>query len=376
MTGRERLIRTLLGQPVDRPAVNFYEVGGLKVDPNDPDPFNVYNDPSWQPLLQLAEEHTDLIRMRGPALIPRFTACYQEYFLEDNYENDLSYYYRTKIKIGGRELSSLSRRDKDIDTVWILQHIIKDLDDLKSYLDLPDEALLREPDLTELFAAEKEVGDKGIVMVDIADPLCLAASLFDMSDYTVIALTEQKLFHALLEKCARHIYPVVEKIAAEFPDHLWRICGAEYATEPYLPPRLFKDYVVRYTGPMIDIIKRYGGLVRIHCHGRMRNILRYIAEMGVDAIDPIEPTGQGDIELDEVRREYGRDLVLFGNLEITDIENMEPRAFETVVRRAIKQGTYGSGRGFVLMPSASPIGRKIRPRTLTNYETIVKSIVG
>ena len=56
---------TLRGEPVDRPAVNFYEIGGFDVDPSNPDEFNVYNDPSWRPLLELAEERTDLIRMRS-----------------------------------------------------------------------------------------------------------------------------------------------------------------------------------------------------------------------------------------------------------------------------------------------------------------------
>ena len=66
MTRRERLMATLRGEPVDRPAVNFYEIGGFRINPNDPDEFNVYNDPSWEPLLRLAEEQTDLIRMRNP----------------------------------------------------------------------------------------------------------------------------------------------------------------------------------------------------------------------------------------------------------------------------------------------------------------------
>ena len=32
----------------------------------------------------------------------------------------------------------------------------------------------------------------------------------------------------------------------------------------------------------------------------------------------------------------------------------------------------GSGRGFVLMPSASPYGRELSALTLKNYEMIVK----
>ncbi len=45
---------TLRGESVDRPAVSFYEIGGWKPDPDDADPYNVYNAPSWRPLLELA----------------------------------------------------------------------------------------------------------------------------------------------------------------------------------------------------------------------------------------------------------------------------------------------------------------------------------
>ena len=66
LSRRERLMATLRGEPVDRPAVNFYEVGGFKVDLDDPDPFNVYNAPDWRPLVELAEQHTDIIRLMSP----------------------------------------------------------------------------------------------------------------------------------------------------------------------------------------------------------------------------------------------------------------------------------------------------------------------
>ena len=32
---------TLRGEPVDRPAVSFYEIGGFQSDPADPDPYNI-----------------------------------------------------------------------------------------------------------------------------------------------------------------------------------------------------------------------------------------------------------------------------------------------------------------------------------------------
>ena len=69
MTGKERLTAVLKGEAVDRPALNFYEIGGFKVDPESRDPFNIYNSPSWRELLALAEAHTDVIPMRAPEKI-------------------------------------------------------------------------------------------------------------------------------------------------------------------------------------------------------------------------------------------------------------------------------------------------------------------
>lgn len=211
-------------------------------------------------------------------------------------------------------------------------------------------------------------------MVDTEDPLCAAATLFSMQEFTVFAMTEKQLCHRLLAKCARYIQQRTEEVARQLPGRLWRIYGAEFATEPYLPPGLFEEYVVRYTGPMVRAIKDSGGFARVHVHGRIRNILDHVVRMGADAIDPIEPPPQGDVELDFVRREYGDRLMLFGNLEIADIENMEPKAFASVVRKTIADGTHGDGRGFVLMPSSAPYGRTISARTMKNYETIVRVI--
>jgi len=367
---------TLRGEPVDRPAVNFYEIGGFQVDPSDPDEFNVYNDPSWQPLLELAEEQTDLIRLCS-AVRPRSHEVAvdnyrDEFFRKEKYVDGGCRFNRLTLKVGSRTMTSLTRRDPEIDTIWMLEHLLKNAEDLKAYLELPDEVFAEEVNVAGLLEEEKKLGDRGIVMVDTEDPICAAAYLFSMADFTVIALTEQKLFHRLLEKLSRHIYARTEKVAKGFAGHLWRIFGPEFAGEPYLPPHLFKEYVVRYTGPMVEAIQKHNGFARIHCHGRIRAVLDYIVEMGAAAIDPIEPSPQGDVELAYVRGKYGREFVLFGNLEAADIVNMEPAEFEKVVEKSLKDGTSGEGRGFVLMPSSSPCGRKITARTMANYETMVR----
>ena len=383
MNSRERLMATLRGELVDRPAVSFYEIGGFRIDPSDPDKFNVYNDPSWQPLLQLGEEQTDLIRMRSPIrprshevdIVPYASGAEKlrnDFFCVHEYVEQDCHFKRATLRIAGRTLMSLTRQSPDVDTIWTVEHLLKDTDDLKAYLQLPDEIFAEDVNVAGLVDEDNALGDRGIIMVDTEDPVCAAASLFSMENFTIIALTEQKLFHRLLEKLSRHIYSRTEKTARAFPGHLWRIYGPEYVTKPYLPPHLFKEYVVRYTGPMVQTIQKSGGFARIHCHGRIRAILDYIIEMGATAIDPIEPPPFGDAELAYVRQKYGRELTLFGNLELTDIENTEPSEFEKLVEKTLVDGTSGRGRGFVLMPSAAPNGRKITPTITANYQTMVR----
>lgn len=376
MTRRERLMATLRGEPVDRPAVSFYEVGGFLVDPDDPDPFNVYNAPSWRPLLRLAEEQTDLIRMVPPARTPAAHNPVAEFVhVEETVETiggELCRLCRTTVKAPERTLTSVTRRDAGLDTVWELEHLLKGEEDVRAWLELPESIHDDDVSVENLERAERAVGDAGIVMVDIGTPLASAAGLFSMEDYTILAFTEPELFHRILDRLARAALERVEEVSRRFPGRLWRLYGPEYASEPYLPPRLFKEYAARYDEPLVRAIQKHGGYARIHSHGRLRNILPHIAELRADGLDPIEPHPQGDVTLAEVRAAVGREMVLFGNLEARDIENLEPPEFELKVARALGEGTAGEGRGFVLMPSASPYGRAISQRAMANYETMVR----
>ena len=163
-------------------------------------------------------------------------------------------------------------------------------------------------------------------------------------------------------------------MAKILPGRLWRIVGPEYASPPYLPPHLFREYVTEYDRPIVEIIHKYGGFARIHSHGRLKQILDDICATGCMGLDPVEPPPQGDVELSYVRSRYGKQLVLFGNLEISDIETLPPEKFAVKVVEALKQGTAGEGRGFVLMPTAYPCGRVLPQQTLRNYEKIIEVV--
>lgn len=365
---------TIKGEPVDRPPVCFYELNGLDEKPGDPDLFNIYSHPSWKPLIKLTQDRSDRIVMRGAAFKGVLPDPAENLATVETFIRDGSLFTVKTIKIGGRELRSRTRRDKDVNTVWTEEHLLKDVDDLKLFLEIPQAGFAPSPDTEGVLAAERELGDTGIVMIDIPDALCLAASLFDMATYTIIAMTELDLFHRLLERYAEMLLNAAAPVAEQLPGRLWRIYGPEYATPPYLPPSLFREYVVRYDSPMIDIIRRHCGFARIHSHGRVRDVLDDIVATGAVALDPVEPPPQGDVELKYVREKYGEQLVLFGNIEVSDIETLPVKVFAEKVWKSLDEGRSGKGRGFVLMPSASPYGRILSETALRNYEKMIEIV--
>ena len=362
---------TLAGRPVDRPAVSFYELNALDQDPSDPDPYNVYSHPSWKPLLDLTREKTDRIVMRK---LPLKDPLPGEITNSEYVDKNGSRYITQTLRAGGKEFTCRSRRDPDIDTVWRLEHWLKDIEDLQMWLSLPEPEVHLEPDISRILEAEALLGNSGIVMIDLADPLCLAAEMFDMQTYMVVASTEARLFHRLLERFARRLQQQVACVAESLPGRLWRVYGPEYAAPPYMPPALFREFVVPYDRPLIEQIHAHGGYARIHSHGKLRAILDHIVATGCMGLDPVEPPPQGDVELSYVRENYGEQLVLFGNIELSDLENLPADQFAEKVRTALEQGTQGPGRGLVLMPSASPIGRELSSLTLRNYEIMVEIV--
>jgi hypothetical protein len=372
MNRKQRLLATLQGRLVDRPGVSFYEINGLDEDMHSDDPFNIYSHPSWRPLIDLAREKSDRIVMRGVPFTDTPPDPMSELTQAETWYQDGSRYIRVQVRAGSRILTEQYRRDPDVNTTWHFEHLLKDADDLRAYLNLPQADFGGEPDPSSVLQAEEILGDSGIVMIDTADPLCVAAELFHMADFTLIATLEPVLFQQLLERITAVLLPRIEAISKALPGRLWRIVGPEYASEPYLHPNQFHQYATYYDTQIVRAIQRDGGFARLHCHGRLLHILDDIASTGCDALDPIEPPPQGDVSLRLVRERYGSQMVLFGNLEASDLENLTTPEFELKIRRALTEGTAGVGRGMVLMASSCPYGRVLTPTALHNYEKMIE----
>jgi hypothetical protein len=160
-------------------------------------------------------------------------------------------------------------------------------------------------------------------------------------------------------------------LAQDVKDVVFRICGPEYATPPYLPPDLFRAFVTVYLAPICRQIREAGAIPRIHCHGKIGQVLNQFAETEAMALDPLEPPPDGDITLSEIKRRYGKQFCLFGNLELRELENSDPARIDKLVKQAMVEAK-ANGR-FVLMPTAAPINVPLSSRTEANYMQMIES---
>ena len=358
MTSAQRLMATLRHEPVDRVPISAHELVGWNPD--------LWENqlPSYHRLMDVIRARTDCLYLFG---IPMRNTL--ESVSRETWEENQSRWTRTTVHTPRGNLRMVHRRDVDVNTTWRVERLLKTDDDIQRYLSIPFE--MAPPDMGPFFRAQEHLGERGIMLVSIADPICIVAELFRFQDFMMRAFYQPDQIVEMLNVIAPRVYDFLDAILEGGAGPLIRIVGPEYVTAPYLPPELFRRFVVEYNRPMIERIHNYGRFARIHCHGRIRDVLDMIVEMGADALDPVEAPPSGDISLAEVKALYGDQLCLMGNLQVRDLELATPEQMERIVRETMEEGKPEGG--FVIMPTAAPINTLLPPIAERNYMIFIET---
>ncbi|MFH1737930.1 MAG: uroporphyrinogen decarboxylase family protein [bacterium] len=359
LTSRDRLHRLLDRKPIDRVPISTYEI-------NPWDKENWYTrQPSYGTLNEYIRTHADCIWLVGAPI--RNKAEWAE--TATHWREGKSQYTRRVVHTPKGDLQWVYRVDDDLFTTWQVEHPFKEIEDVDRYLSLPWE--FGGCDMSEIERAQREIGDNGIVMCDISDPICTPPDLFEFGHFLVTVFENRSKLRQLMDVLHERILQALEYQLEHGAGPLWRLVGPEYATPPYLPPELFRELVVEYDRPIVDLIHRYGGKVRLHCHGCVSQVLDMFVEIGADGTDPLEPPPQGDIELAEVKRRVGDKMILFGNMELAWLEYCSPEEIDGHVRGMMESAKEGGG--YVVLPTAAPINIPLKPQTERNYIQMIDS---
>ena len=369
-TSRRRLRTALAGGIADRVPINTYELAGR----NSLDWYN--QQPSYRGLMDYLRAHTDCITNWNPRTA---TDCYtcEDRFLCSDYPVEIEsrtetagqFQRTTRIcHTPGGDLRSVSQTAVDVYTTWQVEHWCKNTADVDKALSVPYEPARY--DASDLPRVQTELGEQGLVMASVGDPAYLAAELMSFQEYMMWAFEETDHFARTVAVIAGRVMENLRRQLDCCVLDLYRIVGPEYFTAPYMPPAMFRRFVVPHVTEMTRLIHARGAKVRLHCHGKMAQVLDMILETGCDGINPCEPPPDGDIELDEVKRRcQARGVSVWGNIELKLLEQAAPGQVRAEVHKITDQAKAGGG--FVLMPTAAPISLELSPRTEANYKALI-----
>jgi hypothetical protein len=366
MTSRERLLVALQGKQPDRVPVSLY-----MLNPCDENDWR-YSDPTYQDVLALAREQSDcFIQAAIENLGPFYTRAHSlpvrslrqeivdDRVLRETQADDpeysplaTSYLIETTIETPQGPLTEVVRRDRAVDTSWQLKYFIESEDDCHRFLSLPYVPPL--PDVSRSLALMDKVGDAGVLDVHISDALGVGWNLFGSQTFCVWAIEKTSLILEVLEQLQERVCVVARLVGEQVHDAKFRIAGPELAGVPLIPPRLFDEFVVRFDPELISAIQYSSNYACIHMHGRINDNLEKIAEMGADALEPLEslPAPTADITLADIKRRVGSALCLMGNIQCSDLDLGTPETIDDKVRQAIEEGAPGGG--FILIPTDTP----------------------
>jgi Uroporphyrinogen-III decarboxylase len=362
MTSRERLTRLFKGQELDRIPIWLlapYHRLGCYAD--------IYNNPYYNKITDYIDKYCDTFDRRGFGHGFAYNVNPDIKYTSDKFiENGKSVSSNT---ISYRDISFTSKVIRGSDSSEVEYLIgIDEIERLNDILSIP--YVPAEPDLTKFFAEKEELGDKGLMMVDIGDPLTTLYNAMSAGDFSMASALYYDEILEFLDVIYERVYNMYKYLLERDVGEVYFIVGCEFAGPPLVHPDKFNEMSVRYVKGICDLIRSYGKWSIVHYHGNLYKVLPGMKEMNPDGLHTIEAPPIGDCTITQAREALGKDMILIGNIQYDDIVRKEPAEIDEMVRDAIEQGRSGK---FILSPTAGPYENVLTDRTIENYLAFIEA---
>ena len=186
-------------------------------------------------------------------------------------------------------------------------------------------------------------GDRGLPLVGLLHPLGWLVRRATHEHVYAWLASEPEIVHRFLERANQQVVETVEAMCRAGIGPFFGVTAHEMLIPPWMSPAMFDEFVFSYDKPVNDTIHRHGGRLRAHCHDRISNLLEKMADMGFDALEPLEPPPFGDVDLADAKRRVGDRMMLSGNVPSQEFPYAEPEQVRTWVKEAIEAAAPGGG---------------------------------
>ena len=206
--------------------------------------------------------------------------------------------------------------------------------------------------LSGLQRVKQRMGDQGLVGVFITGTVIMnnTEAIYHFTDHPE-ALESVK--QRRLEDVERRFADLRAMRPEERPDFL---CVGGSGTLVFQSPTFFREHSLPAVKRAIALATEMGIPTHVHSCGPEKELVRILTEeTSLTVIDPLEIPPMGDCNLAELKRLYGRKIVLKGNLHTTAVMlRGSPAIVAAAARKAIDDGAAG---GRFILSTGDQCGR-------------------
>ena len=164
------------------------------------------------------------------------------------------------------------------------------------------------------------------------------------------------LVHKLLKARTDWCIAMCRKAASLGADMVILGDDAGHRGGPMISPQMWREYVLPYHR---RIVEQLDAPVIWHSDGAIESLLPIAIDAGFVGVHGLEPAA--GIDLGEVKRRFGEDLVLVGNVDVNILCNADLNAVRGEVKRCIEQGAPGGG---YMISSCNSLFRGMNPASI------------
>lgn len=164
----------------------------------------------------------------------------------------------------------------------------------------------------------------------------------EMEDFSCQLVEEPEKLKALTAGWVREALERAAKIRRPGGLDGFALC-ADYCfnTGPFLSPAQFSEFVTPYLAEVTRGYRELGYYVIKHTDGNIMPIIDQLVQTHPHALHSLDP--QGAVDIAEVKRRYGREVCLIGNVHCGMMDTGTPAQIEAAARYALQHGMPGGG---------------------------------
>lgn len=205
--------------------------------------------------------------------------------------------------------------------------------------------------------AVRDVGERGLPILGLFHPLGTLVRLADMHTMYAWFRAEPGLVHAFLAASNAQVAEAAEGMLADGIGPYFGVTAHEMCVPPWMGHDLFSEFVSPYDRHVNGVVHKRGGRIRAHCHGNCMDFLETFSAIGLDAVEPLEHSPTGDVDLAEAKRRVGDRMLLSGNIASEQFVSIDPPEVRRRVKDAIRAA--GHGGGYTLRTSGGYAGTSV-----------------